>query len=74
MADTSMTILSQDLFRISFLVQQAALQVKVFSSSILFFHKICLFFYIYNIVFNSFEFGFYEHVENTVFVKAIEDV
>ena len=39
MDDTSMTILSQDLFRISFLVQQAALQVKVFSSSILFFIK-----------------------------------
>ena len=30
MANTSIIILSQDLFRISFLVQQAALQVKVY--------------------------------------------
>ena len=42
MADTSMTILSQDLFRMSFLVHQAELQLMGVLSS-LFFHEICVF-------------------------------
>jgi hypothetical protein len=73
MANTSMTILSQDLFRISFLVQQAVLQIKVLSSSPLIFLKSFKFNRSY-IVFNSFDFWFYDIVEKNICVEAIEAV
>ena len=41
MAYTSMTILSQDLFRMSFLVHQAELQLMVFFQPFIF-HEICV--------------------------------
>ena len=59
MADTSMIILPQDLLRISFLVQQAALQVKVFSSG-LFSRSNHLIFDRSIILFISFELWFYD--------------
>ena len=43
MADTSMTILSQDLFRMSFLVHQAELQLMGVLSSLLFSWNVCIF-------------------------------
>ena len=73
MADTSMTILSQDLFRLSFLVHQAELEPMGVLSSHLFSWNLCNF-NSSNIVLIDLGFSLIIMLKKSVFVEAIEAV
>ena len=74
MADTSMTILSQDLFRKSFLVHQAELQLIGVLSSLLFFSWNLCNFNSSNIVLMDLGFSLITMLKKRFFFEAIEAV